>query len=157
MLQHFFLLNSNRFSKERKETLCPRNGPTLPESPNPLQRTSGDWLKLIPRVEPQFLNSLTPAIKSSPARDAVHRVLMCMCLVSVCPRGRFCDATAQTEGMWVEKMSGCEKIKNLTFYWPKLTLVQFTPISSPPCPSSSPASMAANKLNYLITFFFNLI
>lgn len=137
------------FRKERT-TLCPRIGPTLPESPNPLQRTSGDWLELIPRVEPQFLNSLASAIKSSPARDAVHRVLMCMCLVSVCLRGRFCDATVQTEGMWVERMSGCESggEKTLTFNWLKLTLVQFTSISSLPCPSSSPVSMAANKLNY---------
>lgn len=152
MLQHiFFFLNSKRFSKERKGTLCPRNGPTLPESSNPLQRTSGDWLELIPRVKPQFPNSRTSAIKSSPARDAAHRVLMCMCLVSVCPWGRFCDATVQTEEMWVERMSGCEngeEKKTLTFNWPKLTLVQFTPISSLPCPSSSPASMAANKLNY---------
>lgn len=101
-------VNSSRFSKERKGALCPQNGPTLPESPNALRRTSGDWLELIPRVEPQFLNSLTSAIKSSPARDAVRRVLMCMCLVSVRPRGRFCDATVQTEGMWVERMSGCE-------------------------------------------------
>lgn len=35
-----------------------------PESPNPLRRTRGDWLDLILQVEPQFLHSLTPAIKS---------------------------------------------------------------------------------------------